>query len=110
MPPPLPLVLEWYMCPTIHENLHDNHIMSPPTVSASMMHTTIFKNLYSQHRKPASWHVHTSSAVCLVPSIARTEEYWPEYCSCENVVNMASNIDIREEWLRSRRDEKPGLN
>jgi len=37
---------------------------------------------------------------CIVPSDAETEEY----CLCEDVVNMASIVDIREEQLRSRRD------
>jgi len=44
---------------------------------------------------------------------ARRQGYWPEYYLCENVVNMASNIYIREESLRSRREEEKwrlGLN
>ena len=33
-----------------------------------------------------------SNAVCLVSSDVEIEEYWPECCLCENVVNMAANM------------------
>ena len=73
-----------------------------------MVHPTILVNLHKEHRRlpelTCTFNLFQAiQAECGVPSDVGTEECWPEYCLCKHVVDMVSNVDIKEEQLRSRR-------